>query len=115
MQGCGLLLGGIVVASCAMAGVVGLGDFSRGLRLLDERAVRPTALVLMAVFTLVGSQMSWTLRPFLVRPRSEQPPIVRQVEGGFFDAVARSGKSAMGIYDLERKRFNEGRQYSEGE
>jgi hypothetical protein len=93
-----LLLG---VASCGLGGLVGLAHFSRGLRFLDERAVRSTALVLIGVFTLVGMQMSWTLRPFLVRPRTEQPPLVRQVEGSFFDAVARSSRSAMGVYDLD--------------
>ncbi len=89
----------LVVGCCALSGLVGLVHFGRGLRFLDERAVRSTGLVLIGLFALVGMQMSWTLRPFLVRPRTEQPPIVRQVEGSFVDAVARSSRSAAGIYE----------------
>ena len=94
-----------VVAACALAGLVGVVHFARGLRFLDQRAVRSTAVILMGVFAMVGMQMSWTLRPFIVRPRTEQPPIVRQVEGSFFDSVARTSRSAMGLYeDLEHDR-----------
>jgi hypothetical protein len=89
----------LVVGACGLAGLVGLVHFCRGLRYLDQRAVLSTSLVLLAVFGLVGSQMSWTLRPFLVRPRTDQAPFVRQVEGDFADAVLRSGRSAAGVYD----------------
>ena len=91
----------LAVGSCALAGLVGLVHFGRGLRFLDEQAVRSTAFVLFGVFALVGTQMSWTLRPFLVRPRTEQPPIVRQVEGSFLESVRKSGRSAAGVYDEE--------------
>jgi hypothetical protein len=55
------------------------------------------ALGLVAVFGLVGTQMCWSLRPFIVRPRA-QVTFLRQVEGSFIDAVETSSSSALGIY-----------------
>ena len=38
-------------------------------------------MLLGGVFCMVGSQMAWTLRPYLVRPRTVSAPFVRGVEG----------------------------------
>jgi hypothetical protein len=53
---------------------------------------------LCIVFVVVGGQLSWALRPYLVRPRTEEVPFVREVEGGLLDAVSGAIRSARGIY-----------------
>jgi hypothetical protein len=52
----------------------------------------------VGVFFAVGGQTSWILRPYLVRPRTEQVPFVRAREGSFADALLMSSRSARGIY-----------------
>jgi hypothetical protein len=88
----------LVVGCCTLAGSVGIAHFWRGLRVLDERAVFSTSAALLCLFAVVGSQLAWTLRPFLVRPRAPEVTLVRSVEGSFFDAVRRSTQSAAGLY-----------------
>ncbi|MEO5731177.1 MAG: hypothetical protein ABI134_01385, partial [Byssovorax sp.] len=39
------------------------------------------------------------LRPYLVRPRTENVPFLRAREGGFADSLRRSSRSAAGVYD----------------
>jgi hypothetical protein len=67
-------------------GVVGSGRFIAGAGLLG-------------VVGLVGAQLSWTLRPFLIHPRSHGVSVVRRVDGNLFDAAIRSVNSARGIYE----------------
>ncbi|HEU0033816.1 MAG TPA: hypothetical protein VFQ53_24480, partial [Kofleriaceae bacterium] len=50
------------------------------------------------VFVLVGGQLSWALRPYLVRPRAPEPVFVREVEGSLVDAITETLQSARGIY-----------------
>lgn len=88
----------LVVACCAVAGALGLALFLRGLHLSDRRSLAAVAVALLAVFGSVGTQMSWTLRPFVLRPRTQETPFVRSLEGSFFDAVATSSRSARGVY-----------------
>lgn len=88
----------LVVACCTVAGALGLSLFLRGLRLAHTRSIAAVALTLLAVFGFVGTQMSWTLRPFVVRPRTPETPFVRPLEGSFFDAVVTSSMSARGVY-----------------
>jgi hypothetical protein len=88
----------VVSGCCAVAGITAVGFLSGGLiRSARARAV-PVIAALALVFALVGAQMSWTLRPYLVRPRTPEPPFVRAVEGSLFDSVARSFDSARGVY-----------------
>ena len=47
---------------------------------------------------IAGMQMTWTLRPYVVRPRTEDVPFLRAREGSFLDSVSRSIDSARGIY-----------------
>lgn len=88
----------LTVGCCLLAGGVGLSLLAAGLRAADGRAVGWAILALLGVFGLVGTQVSWTLRPFMVRPRTPEAPFVRSVEGSFLDAVSRSLLSARGIY-----------------
>jgi len=88
----------LTVGCCLLSGAIGLSLLIAGLRASDGRAVGWTILALLTVFGLVGTQVSWTLRPFMVRPRTPEAPFVRSVEGSFLDAVSRSLLSARGIY-----------------
>lgn len=91
----------LVVACSVLAGGVGLALFLRGLHLSQSRSMTAVALALLTIFGVVGTQMSWTLRPFVVRPRTPETPFVRAVEGSFFDAVVTSSMSARGLYTRE--------------
>ena len=91
----------LVVACCSIAGIVGLTLFLRGLNATQSSGLWTVAPALFLVFALVGTQMSWTLRPFLLRPRTPDVVFVRAVEGSFFESVARSVQSARGIYMRE--------------
>jgi hypothetical protein len=57
--------------------------------------------ILLGVFAVVGSQLAWTLRPYLVRPRSQEVPFVRAIEGSLWDALNDTARSAQGIYPDE--------------
>lgn len=92
----------IVVGCCLTAGAVGLVLFLRGLRAADATSLWTVVPALFLVFGLVGTQMSWTLRPYLLRPRTPEVVFVRSVEGTFFEAVAQSVQSARGVYFRER-------------
>ncbi|EYF07481.1 hypothetical protein [Chondromyces apiculatus] len=80
-----------------LAGLAALGVLLRGLGAGKGRVL--TALGFVALFFAVAGQTSWILRPYLVRPRTESPPFLRAREGGFGDAVLKSGRSSMGIFD----------------
>jgi len=90
----------LTVACCAVGGLVGLTLLVRGLA-GERRAGGAACLALLCVFIMVGAQMSWTLRPYLVRPRTPAAPFVRGVESSFLEAVATSLDSARGIYHRE--------------
>jgi hypothetical protein len=88
----------LAVACCAAGGAVGLSFFVRGTRTMargGRAVVVGTTLLLVA---LVGAQMAWTARPWIVRPRTPDVPIVRRLEGGFLDAVVTASASAVGVY-----------------
>lgn len=86
----------VLVGCAAVGGPIGI--------LVLERAStegRAALRCFAIVFVLVGMQMAWTLRPYLVRPRLETVHLVRAVEGSFLDAAFRSWSSARGQYDRE--------------
>lgn len=85
-------------AACGVGGVLGLVLFLRGMWGRSGRGRVVSSLGGLALFAVVGSQMSWSLRPFLVRPKTEQVPFVRAIEGSLWDSVTRSVDSARGIY-----------------
>jgi hypothetical protein len=49
----------------------------------------------------VGAQTAWMLRPFFGRPAEAHVPFLRHRESSFLDAVAKSARSSVGIYDLD--------------
>ena len=91
----------LVVACCGVGGLYGLAIFVRGVARRAGPARILIGLGLAMVFGAVGSQMTWTLRPFLVRPRTVQVPFIRGIEGSFMESVGRSTDSARGVYRRE--------------
>ena len=90
------------VGMFALAGISSLRMIIHALS-VERGPGRGSAIVgLCIVFALVGGQLSWALRPYLVRPRAEEVVFVRQVEGGLFDAISGAVRSARGIYLRDR-------------
>jgi hypothetical protein len=90
----------LTVACFAVGGLASVSVLARG---IGPRSFVVLG-VLLAVFAVVGSQMSWTLRPYLVRPRSESVPFLRDLEGSLWESLGQSLRSAQGIYDTESER-----------
>jgi len=86
------------VGMFAIAGIAALRMIAVGLA--GEHAVgwRAAFTGLCIVFVVVGGQLSWALRPYLARPRAQDVPFVREVEGSLFDSVTQAFDSARGIY-----------------
>ena len=95
------LMNVIIFAICAIVGVIFLGQ---GMKIVSSAGKdgatgrRWLIWLWVIVYAFVGSQMAWTLRPFLLRPRTPQIPFIRSVEGSFLEAVVVSSRSARGIY-----------------
>jgi hypothetical protein len=85
----------------ALAGLGSLVVLGRGVRGQSGRNARFTALALVGVLAVVGAQMAWTMRPYVVRPRTTEIPFVRHIEGSLIEAVMGSSRSARGIYEGE--------------
>jgi hypothetical protein len=82
----------------ALAGLGSLGVLGRGVRGQSGRHARITSLALVGVLAVVGAQVAWTMRPYVVRPRTTEVPFMRQIEGSLLEAVMGSSRSARGIY-----------------
>ncbi len=87
----------LIVACCGVGGLGGLLFFGRALLRRGGRR-RMTGLAFLALSAIVGSQMAWTLRPWVVRPQSPDVVFVRSLEGNFLQAVGGSYNSARGVY-----------------
>jgi hypothetical protein len=88
----------------ASSGAAAVRTLARGVRRGGTAGAGAVLATTVVVFALVGAQVSWTFRPYLVRPRSQEVPFVRDLEGSLFDAVVRSMRSARGVYDEEGER-----------
>lgn len=88
----------VVVALFACAGLASLRVVVGALA--KERAPGAAAAIagLCVVFALVGGQLAWALRPYLVRPRTPEVPFLRPVEDSLVDAVLGAARSAQGDY-----------------
>ena len=73
----------------------GMGADFRGLAIL---------VCFASVMAPVGAQTAWMLRPFFGRPAEAHVPFLRPRESSFLDAVAKSARSSVGIYDLDPTR-----------
>jgi hypothetical protein len=79
------------------SGLAALGIVLRGLD-GSLRALVTSAACGLVFFAVLG-QTAWMLRPFFGRPSQTSIPFVRPPEGTLADALAKSSKSAVGIYD----------------
>lgn len=89
----------LVVICCVIGAGVGLSFFARGLYFASPKPFASAALAFLAVFSVVGTQMSWTFRPFLLRPRAPNAVFLRPVEGSLLESVLTSFDSARGVYN----------------
>ena len=91
----------MIVGCCAIGGTVGITLLARGIFAVRKGAF--SAMVALGiVFAMVGCQMSWTGRPYLVRPQTTSVPFIRPLDGeGFLDSVLRSFDSSRGIYSRD--------------
>jgi hypothetical protein len=87
-----------VVAMFAVAGGAALRMIWRGVALEAAPGWRTAVVGLCVVFSVVGGQLSWALRPYLLRPRAPEPMFIRDVEDSLFDSITGSVRSARGIY-----------------
>jgi hypothetical protein len=95
------------VAMFAVAGLAALRMVWRAVALEAAPGWRTAVAGLCVVFSLVGGQLSWALRPYLVRPRTPEAPFLRDVEGSLFDAVSGAFRSARGIYTRDEAPLGE--------
>ena len=92
----------LIMAMVALGGVGGLAGYvlffqgtSRAMTHAEHRIIATTLLLVMG---LVGTQLGWTMRPYVVRPQTERVPFVRSLEGSFLESVLTSSRSARGVY-----------------
>lgn len=88
----------LLVGLFGLGGAAGYVFFFKGINQQLVRGHRLICVTLLVAMGLVGSQMAWLTRPYLVRPASEEVPVMRAFEGSFMDAVIQSTRSARGIY-----------------
>jgi hypothetical protein len=91
------------VAIFAVCGIVGVVFLSRGMRIVSaagtEGATARRVLIWLwvLVYAFVGSQMAWTLRPFIGAP-SMQFELFRQLGGNFYSNVFASIGEVLGFF-----------------
>ena len=92
----------LTVGVCGVAGAAALAVLVLGVQRASARDVGIMVGAFVILFACVGAQVAWTLRPWLVRPRTPEAPFVREVEGSLYDAVLDTVRSARGDYVRER-------------
>jgi len=99
----------MILATVSMFAIAGLASLHMVIHALSLESLRDgthgwrsAVAGLCVVFTLVGGQLAWALRPYLVRPRTPDVPFVRALEGSLFDAVTGAFQSARGIYTRDQ-------------
>jgi hypothetical protein len=88
----------LVVGCFAIAGIASLKLVVQGVAVERSRGWLASVCGLCLVFSLVGGQLAWALRPYLVRPRATEVVFVREVEGSLFDAITTTLQSTRGVY-----------------
>lgn len=86
------------VVMFSVAGIASLGLVTRALSAETNPGRNSAILGLCVVFALVGGQLAWSLRPYLLRPRTPEVPFLRETEGSLADAISGAIRSARGIY-----------------
>lgn len=88
----------LLVGCFAVAGGASVSMLGAALLRTAARSAGAVLAAALAVFALVGGQMAWTLRPYLVRPRTPDAPFVRDLEGSLYESVLDTARSARGDY-----------------
>lgn len=89
----------LAAGCCTVAGLSALALLGKGLgRQGGGAGSVVVGIALVLVFSLVGAQMSWMLRPYLVRPRAPEAPFARDLDSNVLEAVGTSVMSARGVY-----------------
>jgi len=91
----------LVVALFSCAGIASLRMVIGAVARERARGGSIAIAGLCVVFALVGGQLSWALRPYLVRPRAPEAPFLRPVEDSLVDALTQAIDSARGIYNRD--------------
>ncbi len=86
------------VAVFAIGGLAALLMIVRAMSIEGGKGWRTSVAGLCIVFVMVGGQLAWALRPYVLRPRTPEIVFVRDVEGSLFDAIVGAVRSARGIY-----------------
>ena len=87
----------------AVAGAVGVIFLSHGMRIVspeDRRGARSRRNVVrlwIIIYAFVGSQMAWTLRPFIGAPAIRQFELFRQLGGNFYANIFASIGEILGF------------------
>ena len=89
------------VVMFAIAGIASLRLVTRSLAAEIGPGRGSAVMGLCVVFALVGGQLSWSLRPYLLRPRTPEVPFLRDTEGSLVDSIAGAMRSARGIYSRD--------------
>lgn len=99
----------LLIGLCfALAGTIALITLRGGITTLARSFAVGRTLALVAVLAVVGLQMSWTLRPYVLRPRAESVPFVRSLDGSLVEAFVISLQSAGGTYSRQQAPLPEG-------
>lgn len=97
-----------VLLAVACYGVAGLAALRL---LLHGVGFSPRGAMIVAVSALVvcpvGGQTAWLFRPFFGRPAQAEVPFLRHKESSFLDAVSKSARSSVGIYDAREENLHE--------
>ena len=88
----------LIVMLFSVAGIASVRIVMRALAIEASPGWRTAIAGLTVVFALVGGQLSWALRPYLVRPRATDVAFVHPLEGSLYDSVMQTASSARGIY-----------------
>jgi len=88
-----------------VAGLVGVAFLSQGMRIVSAsgregtRARRNVVRLWILIYAFVGSQMAWTLRPFIGAP-SMQFELFRQLGGNFYANIFASIGEILGCFTV---------------
>jgi hypothetical protein len=91
-----------VVVMAALAGVAALRVIVGAVAAEASPGGVTAVIGLCVVFAVVGGQLAWALRPYLVRPRASDVVFVHAVEGSLVDAIGDTIRSAGGHYTRTR-------------
>jgi hypothetical protein len=92
----------LMAAGCWAVGTqVGWSLIGRGLRRKGDPSATLTVWLMLLLFAVTGAQAAWTMRPYVVRPRTPEVTFMRAQEGNPLDALDQSWDSARGVFHRE--------------